>query len=1175
MRTELKHKAFRRSSACVLLLFALPAVSSLPAHAQSTVASSSLNTKRIPPNKSADTEADAQVSLSADQIIDLLGKETGLLLQVKKALVRKAYEQGRLLDPQELTDEALFHLIREDVNVRILATREIEDRQYVRAKPTKKEIEDEKLLERQREALFGRTAVQPTGIEEKEIEEKDLLNMTQEERYWYLREREERLRQRPTLPQQRQDQTSPYAPSPTGPDVLPGPQQLSPQDLRRLNQASLGSQDSGEGGQVASRMSRISPEEMPSLLAGAGAGEVSSGEGSGLPQLAARYGAQQGLSSPSDNEASQPQGRTRASGQQAREQASLDMRTRPPLWPPTYKDSETQIRHRADPYANVPSLYDLYSQVSKRPPRLERFGEDVFINGTGNFDELPMDLPVGPEYVIGPGDSLNIQMWGGVSSRLQRVVDRSGRVGLPEVGAILVSGKTLGEVQRDVQAVLRTQYRDVQADVSLSRLRTLRVYVVGDVLRPGAYDVSSLSTPLNALLEAGGPTDRGSLRTLKHYRGKQLVQEVDVYDLILHGVRNDVQHLQPGDTVLVPPVQAQITVEGMVRRPAIYELHGETNLAEVLELSGGVLPTGTLRHIDVERVEAHQKRTMLSLDLPGTNSQQADIRALESFQVQDGDKIRISPILPYSEKTVYLDGHVFHPGKYPYKEGMKVVDVIKSYSEMLPEPYQRHAEVIRLQAPDFMPTVISFNLSDVMSGKQESPKLQPFDTVRIFSRYDFEDPPVITVSGEVREPGDHRTNGITRLSDAVFLAGGPTPDAEMRDAQIVRRSNGAITVLSANLGKALGGDATENIILQSKDRVIIHRNLAKLDPPSVTIEGQVANPGRYPLGDNMSAVDLVRTAGGLRRGAYTETADLTRYVLENGERVLSEHEEVAIGKALSGVPDTDVRLRDGDVLSIGQIEGWSDIGAFITVKGEVVHPGGFGIEQGERLSSILKRAGGFSPAAYPYGAVLMRKQVRELEEKTRADVLRRIDLQENQLRAMPDGDQYQTATKRVALEQWQSAREGLRNNPPLGRVVIHVTADISQWENTPADITVRAGDVLVVPRKPDYVLVSGQVFNPTAVSFKPGKSGNWYLSQAGGATDMANKKEIFVIRADGSVISGGGSFWGGSSLNAALHPGDMVVVPEKAIKPTPWTNILQIATLLTSVAVAASVIATR
>src|SRR5882757_936266 len=191
-----------------------------------------------------------------------------------------------------------------------------------------------------------------------------------------------------------------------------------------------------------------------------------------------------------------------------------------------------------------------------------------------------MDLPAGPDYVVGPGDALSIELWGGVSQRLSRTVDREGRVSLPEVGPILVSGKSLAAVQQNLQQILRTQFRDVSADVSLARLRTIRVYEVGDVTSPGAYDIGSLSTPLNALFSAGGPTSRGSLRIVKHLRGNQLVQEVDVYDLLLHGVKGDLLRLENGDTVMVPPLGPEVTIEGMVRRPAIYEQKGERSLAD-------------------------------------------------------------------------------------------------------------------------------------------------------------------------------------------------------------------------------------------------------------------------------------------------------------------------------------------------------------------------------------------------------------------------------------------------------------------------------------------------------------------------------------------------------------------------------------------------------------------
>lgn len=1147
-------------------------------------------------NSRAEQEAEEMVALSPDKIIQILRDETGLLLQVKKALVRKAYDQGRVLDPKDLTDDALFDLIRKDQNVRIIATQQIEDRSYIRAKPTKEEIARNlpcqpliPLANATSSEASGNDHFRQTATPKNQEEaywlshENDvdcnlvpyLANATAQPWYTQPRATQAPLQQQPqsaypqqTYPQQQYPQ-QPYSAPQTPRQQYPnqGPQQLlSTNDAGQLQKTQAQQLDYFGSDSDESQMATIQPDELPSLLSASQtelSGSISKfgTSGTSLPSSL-------GSSSASLGSLINRQGSDNEFGS---EEARLAERS---LGFPSYTvprpPEQPQLRHRPNPYADVPSLYDLYAQYSKRSPRLERFGQDVFRNGTGNFDELPMDLPAGPDYVVGPGDGLTINLTGGVSQRLQRVVDREGRVALPEVGAVEVSGCNLGDVQRLVQTVLRSQFRGVDADVSLSRIRSVRVYVVGDVERPGAYDVSSLSTPLNALYFAGGPTTQGSLRIILHYRGKQLVQQIDNYDLLLHGVRGDVQRLQAGDTIEVPPLRGLVTVEGMVRRPAIYELNGEKNLADVLELAGGVLPSGTLRHVDVERLESHEARTMLRLDIPESNNDATVAKALEDFTVQDGDKIKITPILPYADKTVYLDGHVSRPGKFAYREGMKVTDLIPSYKDLLPEPSTSHAEIIRLSLPDYAPEVLTFNLGDALAGKDQDLVLKPFDIVRVFGRFDFEDPPIITVTGEVRDPGDHLTNGAIHLGDAVYLAGGATRDALLSDAQVFRKTNdGKLEVLNVNLANALDGDAKDNIELQPKDRVFIHRDLNKLDPPTVSVEGEVARPGKYPLGDGMTAADLVRLAGGLKRGAYTQEADLTRYELEQGTKIVSDHVSVPIAAALANQPDTDVRLRDGDVLTIQQLSGWKDVGAMITVTGEVVHPGTYGIQDGERLSSIIRRAGGFRSDAYPYGAVFERPQIRELEEQNRLSLLDRVQGEAANIKVLPETNPQDALAKDAAIQQFQVTLQKLQNAPPQGRMVIHISTNVTRWANTPADIQVRNGDTIYVPKRPSVVLVDGAVYNSTGITFKPGRDAGWYLLQAGGPTEMANKKGLFVIRADGSVVGGSGGLFSGGARTAAMQPGDMVVVPEKVITVSrAWTNTIQTAQILSAVALA-------
>jgi protein involved in polysaccharide export with SLBB domain len=288
--------------------------------------------------------------------------------------------------------------------------------------------------------------------------------------------------------------------------------------------------------------------------------------------------------------------------------------------------------------------------------------------------------------------------------------------------------------------------------------------------------------------------------------------------------------------------------------------------------------------------------------------------------------------------------------------------------------------------------------------------------------------------------------------------------------------------------------------------------------------------------------------------------------------VMGQQSQIALAGALTGDSTKDDVLNNGDVLSIRQVPGWDDLGASVTLRGEFVHPGSYGIHPGEKLSSVLLRAGGFGPNAYPYGALLMRTEVQKLEQRSYGELIQRVREQQATLKltATSATDPDQRLSAESAFTQWQTALSDLVNSPPTGRVTIQISSDIHSWQNTSRDVTLRAGDVVVVPKRPSFVLVQGQVYGPTAVAYRPGKSAQWYLLQAGGPTNMANKKATFVIRADGTVIGRNSSFWSGSGMNVALRPGDTVVVPEKALGGPPvWKNLFQNVQLMSSIATSA------
>jgi protein involved in polysaccharide export with SLBB domain len=1116
-----------------------------------------------------------RVAASAGQIREVLVKEVGLMVELKRWIAKDAADNGQVVEDSSLTDQAILERLERDVEFRSYATLLLQRYGYLT--PT---LNPDSELGKQQELLLqarARKMAQAEAQEEAASLQPQLnaqgnkqpaeCDPQQDDQCGTEESKAPRRRVNQTVPGRspgtsEPEQSAPGMPmGPSFPPLVlrananpaPSGSSLQPGYGDGFGKSSWGpgalanASFSGTGGESAAGLS-------PSMLDGIMGGK------SGFPPEV--------LAGLARNNSSEPTPRT---------QTFETVQRRAPVRADMASANPVRMVHRPNPYADVPSLYDMYVQASIRQKPLERFGLDVFRNNSDQPDVIPMDLPVGPDYVVGPGDGLAIDLWGATSQRIVRTVDRLGRVSLPEAGPVLVSGRTLGEVQQLVQRTLRGQFRDVSTDISLSRLRTVRVYVVGEVNEPGAYDVSSLSTPLNGLFAAGGITERGSLRTVKHYRGKTLVEEVDAYDLLLRGVRSDLQRIENGDTLMVPTIGPQVTIDGAVRRPSIYELHGEKTLADALELAGGVLPTAALRHVEVQRLDAHEKRTMLSLDLSANDGSDEDTKALLKFSVRDGDEIHVFPIAPYNQDAIYLQGHVLRPGRYSYKQGMTLHDVIASYKDLLPEPAPKYAEIIRLKSPDFRPVVEGFDLAAALENPASSPKLDPLDTIRIFSRYDFEPSPKVWVGGEVHSPGEYATSGQVRLRDAVFLAGGVTADASLDSGQLFRtEKDGSMKIFTVNLKGALTGNPNDNIILQPRDRLLIHRNIASVEPATVYVKGEVAKPGRYPLTANMQVEDLIQAAGGLKRSAYAQTADLTRFAAGDPEHGTSEQLTVDLNAAGKGDGNADLALRDGDVLAIRQVPGWNDLGSSVTVRGEVQHPGTYGIRPGERLSSLLGRAGGFSAEAYPYGAVLVRREVQEAQNREHDELVRRVEAEQVHMKFLPDNDAEQKTAKLNALAQAHATLEQLRSNPPVGRMVIHMQ-DGEKWKNSPDDVVLREGDMLTIPKKIGYVMVNGQVFNPTAVSYRPGRSANWYLSQAGGLTQLADKKATFVVRADGSVISAknNSGWWSGDPLNAVLRPGDQVVVPEKALNAgnRNWTAIVQFAQIASSVAVTAAYLA--
>ena len=412
---------------------------------------------------------------------------------------------------------------------------------------------------------------------------------------------------------------------------------------------------------------------------------------------------------------------------------------------------------------------------------LRQFGYDLFRTPATTFAPVD-DVPVGPDYILGPGDSLTIYVWGLVESVFNETVNRNGEIFVPRAGTLKVWGLTFEKAEQLIRDQLGKVYTGFQISVTLGRLRTIRVFVVGSVARPGSYVLSALSTVTNALFAAGGPSKQGTLRRIQLLRDNRALSEIDFYDFLLRGDKKGDVRLESGDTVFVPQIGPVVALVGRVNQPAIYELKTETRMADLLTLAGGVTPRGFLERVQLERFRANRERVVL------------DVNFLDFYQrgvqesnppLKNGDLVRVFPVDLRIYNAVSLEGLVKRPGRYELRPGMRVADLVIR-DELLPDAFLDRAEVVRVRE-DLGTEVIPFSIRDAWAGKPEANlELKPLDRVVIRSQMRPVDEVVVT--GMVKRPGQYAITRGERLSNLIERAGGLEAGAFPRGAVFTRRS---------------------------------------------------------------------------------------------------------------------------------------------------------------------------------------------------------------------------------------------------------------------------------------------------------------------------------------------------------------------------------------------------
>jgi protein involved in polysaccharide export with SLBB domain len=541
-------------------------------------------------------------------------------------------------------------------------------------------------------------------------------------------------------------------------------------------------------------------------------------------------------------------------------------------------------------------------QMNRRDPEtgLAYFGYEVFAGAPSTFAPVT-DIPAPTDYVMAPGDSISIQLYGKEPGRYNLAVNRDGAVNFPQLGPIVVAGLSFDEARDLLQARVAEQMIGTEASITLGQLRSIRVFVLGEVKQPGSFTVSSLSTVTNALLASGGVSTRGSLRTVQLKRAGNLVTTLDLYDLLLRGDNSADVRLQPGDVIFIPPVGARVGISGQVLRPAMYELKGETTAGDLAMLAGGYTPSAYLEGARIARVDAYRERIQLDVDLKQTTGQGTRLAAR--------DVLIVPSVLNRVDNVVGLTGHVLRPGPRQYRAGMRLTDLIESAAALKPMPDMSYVLIRREVGPDRRVVALSADLGAALRepGSAEDLVIEPRDQVRIFA-IDGQRPgldrllnelrqqatidtgePVVRIDGRVRAPGDYPLEPGMRLSDLLRAGGTLDEAAYAGDAEVTRYDviNGEfrqVGITNVNLSAVRRGDALADIALQPYDFLNVREVTDWREQETVMLLGEVKFPGSYPIRKGETLLSVLERAGGLTREAYSSGAVFTRERLREQEQ---------------------------------------------------------------------------------------------------------------------------------------------------------------------------------------------------------------------------------------------------------------------------------------------------
>jgi polysaccharide biosynthesis/export protein len=692
-----------------------------------------------------------------------------------------------------------------------------------------------------------------------------------------------------------------------------------------------------------------------------------------------------------------------------------------------------------DPTADTTVVEDS-SAVPERRGRLVVFGKDMFTRGN-NFDPVTAG-PVDASYRLGAGDQVQLVLTGQVELAYQLEVRRDGTILVPQIGQISVAGLTLEAARTVVRRAASRPFSGVsggtiRVDLSVSRIRTNSIFVIGEVEKPGTYQVSALATAFHALVRARGPTEKGSFRNIEVRRGGQVVRQLDLYTYLLRGdISNDVR-LEQGDVIFVPLNSRSVGIEGAIRRPGIFELTANEGFLDLLDYSGGLLPTAATERLQVDRILPPDQRA------PGMERAIVDIslrngtEALKSVTLADGDVVRAFEVGNLRRNMVNIAGEVYQPGAYQFARGMTVGDLLQRAQGFLPWALEDRVKLVRVVLQSGQTQLLSL---DATTDSVRKLALQEFDSLTVLDGRLPDADRIVSIEGAVRTEVTRPFSENLRVRDLVDMAGGFKEYALTDRIKIERRipSTGRSELLSVDFST----DSGRVIALKPYDRITVLDARTGYPSGSVFVTGAVNRGGTKPYLERETLLDAIERAGGLREDAAgirvarrrrgADFSDTTSIVFTFGL------DELHDGNGTS----SRFMLQRDDRVFVQTAPGYRDQ-RFVTVAGMFRYPGTYAVnERQDHLSDVIARAGGLLPGAYPLTFRLMRY-------------------------GRPVGIDLEKALRR----------------------------------NKEHDVSVLNGDVISVAANQNTVLVTGQVGRSTLLLYVPGRSMDEYIDLAGGVKD--------------------------------------------------------------------------